>query len=46
MDVKNWPLCDVLISFFSTGFPLDKATAYAKLRDVYCVNNPIPQALL
>jgi inositol hexakisphosphate/diphosphoinositol-pentakisphosphate kinase len=45
-DVENWPLCDVLISFFSTDFPLDKAIAYAKLRDVYCVNDLIPQALL
>lgn len=46
VDVENWPLCDVLISFFSTDFPLDKAIAYAKLRDVYCVNDLIPQALL
>ena len=45
-DVENWPLCDVLISFFSTDFPLDKAIAYAKLRDVYCINDLIPQALL
>ena len=46
VDVENWPLCDVLISFFSTDFPLDKAIAYAKLRDVYCINDLIPQALL
>ena len=45
-DVENWPRCDILISFFSTDFPLDKAIAYAKLRDVYCVNDLIPQALL
>lgn len=45
-DVENWPLCDILISFFSTDFPLDKAIAYAKLRDVYCINDLIPQALL
>ena len=45
-DVENWPLCDVLISFFSTDFPLDKAIAYAKLRDVFCINDLIPQALL
>jgi inositol hexakisphosphate/diphosphoinositol-pentakisphosphate kinase len=45
-DVENWPRCDILISFFSTDFPLDKAIAYAKLRDVYCINDLIPQALL
>lgn len=44
--MENWPLCDVLISFFSTDFPLDKAIAYARLRDVYCINDLIPQALL
>ena len=44
--MENWPLCDVLISFFSTDFPLDKAIAYAKLRDVCCINDLIPQALL
>lgn len=45
-EVENWPLCDVLISFFSTDFPLDKAIAYTKLRDVYCINELTPQALL
>ena len=44
--MENWPRCDVLISFFSTDFPLDKAIAYARLRGVYCVNDLIPQALL
>ena len=44
--MENWPRCDVLISFFSTDFPLDKAIAYARLRDVYCINDLIPQALL
>ena len=37
--VENWPIVDCLISFYSTGFPLDKAISYAKLREPLVINN-------
>lgn len=37
---------DFLISFFSHGFPLDKAIAYTKLRRPFCVNDLPMQKVL
>ena len=37
--VEEWPKVDALLSWFSDGFPLAKAEAYAKLHKPFVVNN-------
>ena len=45
--VENWPVVDSLISFFSAGFPLEKALEYTKLHpQVRLVNDLEKQKLL
>lgn len=45
-SIENWPTCDFLISFFSTGFPLDKAIQYANYRKPYTINDLVLQKCL
>nr|XP_039247814.1 inositol hexakisphosphate and diphosphoinositol-pentakisphosphate kinase 2-like isoform X3 [Styela clava] len=38
-NVEDWPSCDCLISFHSTGFPLSKAVEYSNLTKAFLIND-------
>lgn len=44
--VKEWPVVQVLITFHSTGFPLEKSQEYVTLRQPFCINSPHMQSTL
>ena len=44
--VEEWHRCDVLIAFFSNGYPLEKAEEYAKLRKPFLLNDLNMQRVL
>jgi inositol-hexakisphosphate/diphosphoinositol-pentakisphosphate 1-kinase len=37
--VSAWPVCDVLIAFFSKGYPLDKVKEYVAIRKPLLLND-------
>jgi Diphosphoinositol pentakisphosphate kinase 2 N-terminal domain/Histidine phosphatase superfamily (branch 2) len=39
VGVEDWPLVDCLIAFFSSGFPLQKALDYTRLRRPHLIND-------
>ncbi len=44
--VEEWPICDVLIAFFSKNYPLPKAKEYVALRKPLILNDLEMQELL
>eukprot|EP00980_Cylindrotheca_fusiformis_P002959 scaffold683_cov124-Cylindrotheca_fusiformis.AAC.28 len=44
--IEDWPVCEVLIAFFSKGYPLAKAKEYVSLRKPFILNNLESQELL
>ena len=44
--IETWPVVEVLISFFSKGFPTAKALEYVKLRKPFMINDLEMEATL
>lgn len=44
--IDAWPVVDCLMSWYSTGFPLEKARDYVKLRAPFCVNDLSMESVL
>jgi inositol-hexakisphosphate/diphosphoinositol-pentakisphosphate 1-kinase len=46
VDMEEWPICDVLIAFYSKGYPLNKVRNYVELRKQFILNDLEMQNLL
>lgn len=44
--IEEWPICHVLVAFYSKGYPLDKAMQYVELRKPFTLNDLPTQKLL
>ncbi|KAK2962515.1 putative Inositol hexakisphosphate and diphosphoinositol-pentakisphosphate kinase [Blattamonas nauphoetae] len=44
--VLEWPHCDILLSFYSDGFPLQKAQEYVQLHHPFMINDLFEQEAL
>ncbi|KAH9183335.1 hypothetical protein AeNC1_014690 [Aphanomyces euteiches] len=44
--IEEWPFCEAIFSFYSTGFPLAKAESYVQLRRPVLVNDLSMQHVL
>lgn len=44
--IESWPVCEVLIAFYSTRFPTEKALEYIKIRKPYLINDLEMQSIL
>lgn len=44
--ISSWPACDFFISFYSNGFPLQKAIDYVDMQHPFCLNDLHMQQVL